>query len=279
MSLTARWRSGREAEVLSSAGQSVRIRRVHPFSHLLLFSGLVEAPISSASLLGFGLLLGLKHAVEADHVAAVSTIASERKSILSASLVGGLWGVGHTVALLLAGVAVIYLRLRIAPQVASALEFAVALMLVGLGANALWKLSRGGRIHFHTHRHGGRWHAHPHLHEPAHGETHEGHAQTHHGLRLGARPLAIGMLHGLAGSATLMLLVLSKISSPLLGFVYIGVFGLGSVGGMMLMSALIGLPAQMTARYFADANRLVRGAAGLFSLGIGLFMVYEICLI
>ena len=255
--------------------------------------------VSALSLLGFGLLLGLKHAVEADHVAAVSTIVSERRSLLSASLVGGWWGLGHTISLLAAGVGVIWLRLHITAETARALELAVASMLVWLGAVALRKLLAGGRLHFHFHRHGRRWHAHPHLHDAplgnkdsgpmaAHvtgGHAAGGHAtegaqteETHHGLRLGARPLAIGMLHGLAGSAALMLLILSNISSPLLSFVYIAAFGLGSIGGMMLMSALVGLPAHLSTRYGRPAGQFVRGAAGLFSLGIGLFMMYEICL-
>ncbi|HEV2765509.1 MAG TPA: hypothetical protein VGV38_21175, partial [Pyrinomonadaceae bacterium] len=123
--------------------------------------------LSALSVLGFGLALGLKHATDADHLAAVSTIASERRGVLAASLVGGLWGVGHTFALLLAGVVVILLRVPLSERVGLAFEFVVALMLVGLGARALWKLVRGGRVHLHPHEHGGRWHVHPHTHDPA----------------------------------------------------------------------------------------------------------------
>lgn len=229
-------------------------------------------PTTAASVLAFGLVLGLKHAVEADHLAAVTTIVSERKSILSASLVGGLWGVGHTISLFAAGLAVILLRVEISKRMEMALEFCVALMLVALGANALRKLARGGRVHLHTHRHGGFWHVHPHLHESS-GEADE---ETHHGLRLSGRPLVVGMIHGLAGSAALMLLVLSTIQSPLTGLAYIAVFGVGSIGGMMLMSALVGLPVHLTAGRFMRANLAIRCLAGLFSLGFGLFMVYEI---
>jgi ABC-type nickel/cobalt efflux system permease component RcnA len=228
--------------------------------------------LSTASALAFGFVLGLKHAVEADHMAAVATIVTERKSVLSSSLVGGLWGVGHTVSLLVAGIAVIVLNVRVGERTALALEFAVGLMLVALGALSLRKLARGGRLHLHTHRHGSRAHAHPHLHDG----SHEADPRTHHGLRLSARPLLIGMVHGLAGSAALMLLVLSTIPSPLVGLSYIAVFGAGSVGGMMLMSALVGLPVHLTAVRFARANFAVRGLAGVFSLGMGLFMVYEI---
>ncbi|HEY0407906.1 MAG TPA: hypothetical protein VGC89_19375 [Pyrinomonadaceae bacterium] len=227
---------------------------------------------STGSILFFGFLLGLKHAVEADHLAAVSTIVSERKSLLSSALVGGLWGVGHTISLVVAGVVVILFHYEISERMSLALEFCVGLMLVGLGANALRKLARGGHLHLHVHQHGGRAHIHPHVHDGAP----ETAASTHHGLRLGARPLLVGMVHGFAGSAALMLMTLSTIPSPLIGFVYIVVFGVGSIGGMMLMSALVGLPVYLTAARFNRANLAVRGMAGLFSLSFGLFMLYEI---
>ncbi|MDT7543415.1 MAG: hypothetical protein QOE33_3319 [Acidobacteriota bacterium] len=227
---------------------------------------------STLSILAFGFVLGLKHAVEADHLAAISTIVSERKSIWSSSLVGGLWGVGHTISLALAGVAVILFRFRISEKTERGLEFCVGLMLVVLGANALRKLARGGYLHFHTHRHGGRTHVHPHIHDG----SPETEPHTHHGLGLGTRPLLVGMIHGLAGSAALMLLVLSTISSSLIGLLYIVVFGVGSIGGMMLMSALFGLPIYLTAARFTRINLVVRTLAGVFSLSFGLFMVYEI---
>ncbi|HEY0080649.1 MAG TPA: hypothetical protein VGB73_18740 [Pyrinomonadaceae bacterium] len=228
---------------------------------------------STFSALAFGFLLGLRHAVEADHLAAVSTIVGERRSLLSSTLVGGLWGVGHTISLLLVGVAVIWFRFEVNERTALALELCVGVMLVGLGLNALRKLARGGRVHLHVHRHGGRAHVHPHLHDPS---TREEDPHTHHGLRLGARPLLVGALHGLAGSAALMLLILSTIESRLAGLAYVVVFGVGSIGGMMLMSALVGLPLYLTASRFSRANLTVRGLAGLFSLSFGLFMIYEI---
>ncbi len=228
--------------------------------------------VTAASVLGLGLVVGFKHALDVDHVAAVSTIVSERKSVLGSSLVGALWGVGHTVALLVAGVAVILLHIEIGEETALALEFGVALMLIGLGANALRKLACGGRVHLHAHQHGGHVHIHPHT----HGAAPEPSPQSHHGLRLGVRPLIVGMVHGLAGSGALMLLVLSTISSPLLGFAYIAVCGVGSIGGMAFMSALVGLPVRFTAARFTRANVAVRTLAGVFSLGFGLFMAYEI---
>jgi len=229
-------------------------------------------PLSAAPVLVFGFVLGLKHAVEADHLAAVSVIVSERKSFWSSALVGGLWGVGHTLSLLVAGVAVIVFHVKLDESAERALEFTVGLMLVALGANALRRLARGGRVHLHAHRHGGREHIHPHIHD----DSPEPNPHTHHGLRLGPRPLLVGMMHGLAGSAALTLLVLSTISSPAVGLLYLFVFGVGSAGGMMLMSALFGLPVYLSAARFARAHLAVRGLAGLFSLSLGLFTVYEV---
>ena len=228
--------------------------------------------VSIVSILVFGLLFGLKHAVEADHLAAVSTIVSERKSILSSSLVGGMWGIGHTISLFAAGIVVIVLHIEIGERLASALEFGVALMLIALGINALRKLMRGGTLHLH--RHFGL----AHLHDVAskNSASEIAVADTHHGLRIGARPLLVGIVHGLAGSAALMLLVLSTIKSQIVGMAYIGVFGIGSIGGMMLMSAVVGLPVHLTANRFASGTRVMQGLAGAFSLCFGLFMTYEI---
>ncbi len=238
---------------------------------MLLFLADTTA-LSSASVLGLGLVLGLRHALDADHLAAVSTIVSERKSWFSSSLVGGLWGIGHTLSLLIAAVAVLMFKFQISERLALVLEFGVALMLIALGANAIWKLMRGGYIHLHVHQHGGRTHFHPHIHTG----PHETDPDTHHGLHIGRRPLLVGMVHGLAGSAALMLIVLSTINSTLLSLLYIVFFGLGSIGGMMLMSSLLGLPVQITAVRFKRTNVAVRALAGLFSLGFGLHMAYEI---
>jgi high-affinity nickel permease len=229
------------------------------------------AAVSAASALAGGLVIGLRHALDTDHLAAVSTIVSERKNLLTSILIGGLWGIGHTISLLLAGVAVILLNLKI-EKYEKQLEFCVALMLIWLGANVLYKLSRGGRIHFHEHSHGARTHVHPHIHDPAP----EPEPNSHHGLVFSARPLVIGMVHGMAGSAALMLAVLATIKSTVTAFAYIVIFGIGSIGGMMIMSLLLGLPARFTADYFNRANLAVRVLAGFFSLGFGLFLVYEI---
>jgi ABC-type nickel/cobalt efflux system permease component RcnA len=226
---------------------------------------------SALGVLIIGLGLGLRHALDTDHLAAVSTIVSERKSLFSSLLIGGLWGVGHTASLLLAGVVVILMRLEIG-RYEKPLEFCVALMLIGLGVNVLYKLARGGRVHFHEHSHAGHTHVHPHLHDDKPEPTH-----SHHGLKLGVRPLIIGMVHGLAGSAALMLSVLVTIKgSTALAFAYIIIFGVGSIGGMMVMSLILSLPIHLTSGYFTKTNLAVRALAGCFSLGFGLFMAYEI---
>lgn len=233
--------------------------------------------VSVLSVLGVGLVLGLKHAIEADHLAAISAIVSERRSLLSSSLVGGLWGLGHTIALLIAGIIVILLKVQIPERVALGLEFCVAIMLIGLGINALIKVRRGARLHFHTHRHGNLVHAHPHLHEPDEADhIHSAQSRTHHGVNAGVRPLLVGLMHGMAGSAALMLLVIPTIHSSALALVYIAVFGIGSIGGMMAMSTLLGLPLHLTAQRFRRAHIAVSALAALFSLGFGLFLAYEI---
>jgi sulfite exporter TauE/SafE len=231
----------------------------------------MDQNLSVIAVLTGGLLLGLQHALDADHLAAVSTIVSERKSLLSATIVGGLWGIGHTFSLLVAGLAVILLHVRISDRVAGLLEFCVALMLIGLGINALLRLQRGARLHWHTHKHGSHTHSHPHFHEPGR----ELAGPTHHQMKVGLRPLLVGLVHGLAGSAALMLMVLSTVSSPVVGLAYILIFGLGSIGGMMMMSSVFSLPFHLTANRFTRANFAVRLLAGCFSLGFGLFLAYH----
>ena len=222
--------------------------------------------ISTISILAIGFLLGVQHAVEADHLAAVSTIVSEKKSLVSASIVGGFWGIGHTISLFAVGVAVIVLKLQIPESFETTVEACVGVMLVCLGANAIWKLFRTEKFHAHIHTHGRREHLH--FHEHANEE-----AESHH--RFGPRSIFIGMLHGLAGSAALMLLLIPTIPSPALALGYILVFGFGSILGMMAMSFLIGLPLHFTAYSFNVINSGIRLFAGLFSLGLGAFMIAE----
>jgi sulfite exporter TauE/SafE len=228
--------------------------------------------LSVLSLLGLGFVLGLKHALDADHLAAVSTMATERRSLLGSSMIGAWWGIGHTISLLVAGSLVILLHFEIGPRTEKGLEFCVGIMLVVLGVNALRKLVRSGTVHVHAHEHEGYWHVHPHIHEKRQPDL----PHTHHGLKSGARPLVVGMVHGLAGSAAITLLVLATIPSPLTGFLYISIFGIGSIGGMMIMSTLFALPAKLTTQRFARADLVLRGLASIFSLAFGMFMIYDI---
>ena len=183
-------------------------------------------------------------------------------------MVGVLWGLGHTAALLAAAVAVIGLHAEIPPRLASALELGVAVMLVVLGLNLLRTVWAGGTLHHHIHSHGGRAHVHPHLHgsEPMRGDG-------HHHLRTGRRPFLVGLVHGLAGSGALMLAVLATIPSPALAFVYVGIFGAGSIAGMVAMSTLFGVPLALARGRLELALRL---GAGLGSLAVGLRLAWEL---
>ena len=226
---------------------------------------------STAAVLSLGFFLGLKHATEADHLAAVSTIVSERKSLLSLAIVGGFWGLGHTISLFIAGVLVLLLDFRISENTERMLEFGVGIMLLFLGLNVLRKIINGGKLHFHTHRHGKDAHVHPHVHE----KGHEDEPHTHHGFSFNPRALLVGMIHGMAGSAALMLLVIPTISSNWAGLLYIAIFGIGSIGGMILMSLLVGLPFHLTTSRLNRYNYILQSIAGLFSIGIGLYIIYE----
>ena len=222
---------------------------------------------TAAGLLLLGFLFGLYHAREADHLAAVSAIVSERKNLFAASIVGGFWGLGHTISLLVVGSLVIFAKLRISESTEAWLEGVVGIMLVLLGLNAIRKIFTAEKIHAHTHTHDGLEHAHLHIH---HDKTAEA---SHH--RFAPRSVAVGMVHGLAGSAGLMLLVLPTIQSPAVALLYIAVFGIGSIGGMMLMSLVIGAPLYFTAGRYIAVNKAIRFAAGTFSLLWGAFLINE----
>ena len=237
---------------------------------------------SALPLLGLGFALGLKHATEADHLVAVSTIVSEHRSVWRSAAVGALWGLGHTASLFVVGAVLITLRVRIPEGLGTALELAVALMIVLLGTRILYLVLRGRRdVHVHEHTHGGRTHTHLHFHgrADAHAAA-EGDAVSHawHRGLWGWRPVAVGAVHGLAGSAALTLFVLGEVvmrgGSKLVGFAYLLVFGVGSVGGMLLMSTLIGLPFVLTARRFRRVDTPVRLLAGTASVLFGLYYAW-----
>src|SRR5918911_3769143 len=127
----------------------------------------------SVTVLGLGFVLGLKHALDPDHLVAISTIVGEHRSVKRSSLVGMFWGLGHTASLLAAGVAIIVLKLQISETLALWMEFAVALMLIVLGARAVGRALRGWKLHAHMHEHDGHRHIHLHLHRPSAEHAHE----------------------------------------------------------------------------------------------------------
>lgn len=221
--------------------------------------------MSWLALMGLGFLLGLKHALDADHVVAVSTIVSRHRKLSKASLVGALWGLGHTTTLLVVGVAVLVFKLTIPERVAAGFELLVGIVLVALGLSVLWDLRRR-RMHAHVHRHGEHehWHLHSHENSESHEHSHEG--------RLGLRPLLVGMVHGLAGSAALMLLVLSTVDSVWLGVLYILIFGIGSIAGMLVVSTVISLPVVVLARWQQGISLI----AGLTSIVLGTALLVEL---
>jgi high-affinity nickel permease len=225
--------------------------------------------LTTFSILLFGFVLGIKHAVEADHLAAVATIVAERKHLLSSTIVGGLWGVGHTSSLLIVGLLVIILKLKITDRIEAGLEAVVGIMLVILGLNAFRNLLRKEKIHVHSHEHDGFKHIHIHAHEDEKLE------ENHHFMRFSSRSVLVGFIHGVAGSAGLMLLIVPTIKSPAIALVYILIFGIGSIGGMMFMSLLVGLPVHFAAGSHRILNKTILGLAGCFSVGLGVFLVYE----
>ena len=228
----------------------------------------------NGSLLGtlaLGFVLGLKHALDADHLVAVSTIVGRERSVWKSSLVGAVWGMGHTASLFAAAIGVILLRLTISPRTAATMEFGVGLMLIVLGLDLLRRVLRGEiAIHAHDHAHDGGEHTHFHVHAPGLPAADGG----HHGV--GKRPFFVGLVHGLAGSAALMLFVLTTITSPWLGVLYVLIFGAGTIGGMLVMSTILGLPFALANRVFHGVTGKIQFAAGVGSLGFGVFYAWHV---
>ena len=222
---------------------------------------------SLVTALGLGLLLGLRHALDADHVAAVSTLVSRERGLVRSCLLGAFWGAGHTLALLGAGIAVIAFKLTITPGVEEALERTVGLVLVLLGGHVLLRALGGLRVHGHEHTHDGVAHRHAHLHVGSSDPAHV------HLIQLGGRPFVVGLLHGLAGSAALTLLVLGTIPSPIGALAYIVVFGVGSTAGMLLLSGLVGLPVALAAHGAHRLQTAIQVVAGIGSAALGVWML------
>jgi len=233
--------------------------------------------LSTLAVLGIGLVFGLRHATEVDHVVAVSTIVSQHKNVLRSAAVGAMWGAGHTASLLVIGALVLLLRVAIPERVSGWLEFGVALMIIGLGISALWRaLRRSSEVHVHQHSHDGQSHKHVHFHEKQTRHKPSSHsAHSHDVSRIGWKPLLIGTMHGLAGSGALTLLVLTQINSPWVGMLYLGIFGVGSIVGMLLMSGLIGLPFALTSRNLTHVHHRLQTVAAILSICFGLWYAYQ----
>jgi ABC-type nickel/cobalt efflux system permease component RcnA len=223
-----------------------------------------------ATVIGVGFVLGLRHALDPDHVVAVTAMASARAGLRRTSLVGAFWGLGHALSLGLAGSAILALRLTVPAAVAEGLEGAVGVMLVALGVVAVRRALRW-RLHAHPHAHDGRTHVHFHAHAPGRAHAH-GHP---HLLGGGLRPFLVGLVHGLAGSAGLALLALGAAPTVAAGLAYVAIFGLGSIAGMLVLSALLSLPLRYLETRYAAWHRGVQLAAGAVSVVFGLWVVAE----
>ena len=221
------------------------------------------------TILSLGFVLGLRHALDADHLAALSTVLAERPSVQASTSIGFFWGLGHTLMLLCVGTLLLALNLTIPESMANLFEFAVGGMLVALGLSLARRIYRE-QWHLHTHEHGGKPHVHLHSHhlqaDHAHGHWYQG----------SLRPLLIGMAHGLAGSAALMLVVLSTVTGMGQGIGYIVVFGIGTIIGMVGAGAVLSLPVVYSVTVGPRAYWLVQGLACLASIGLGVLMMVRI---
>jgi sulfite exporter TauE/SafE len=225
------------------------------------------------SLLLLGLVLGMRHALEADHLAEVASLATRSKGTRGTVVQGAVWGLGHTLTLLAVGGACLLLRAAISERVAAALEGAVGVMLLLLGADVLRRM-RQRRVHLHVHRHAdGTVHLHAHGHSPEEAHDPDHHQHAHEGFPL--RALLVGMVHGLAGSAALLLLTLTTLSSAWLGLAYIAVFGIGSIAGMAVLAAVISLPLQGTARRLTGWYNGLEAVIGAGTLMVGAWVLYN----
>lgn len=220
-------------------------------------------------ILALGFAIGLRHALEADHLAAVATIASRQGKPADIIKHGLTWGLGHTLTLLALAGAAFLLGNAIPDALAGRLEFAVGAMLFLLGGHLLIRLWRE-RVHAHVHHHGADLHVHLHSHaaeQAAQARPVALHAHAGEGFRW--RTLFVGLMHGMAGSAALLLLAMTQVKDPARGLAYILVFGLGTMVGMAALSALIAVPLTLSARFVAWANRGLQIVIGCCTVGLG----------
>ena len=253
------------------------------------------APLGIALL---GLLLGTRHATDPDHVVAVTTILSRERRLLTAMRIGAIWGLGHTVTVLAVGVGIIIFKLAIPARIGLGMEFAVALMLILLGVSSVRILICGvlvrcgiltprsepePPVHSHSHSHGSLTHKHPHdgdvPQSPASAQNHTLPIGLFSGFAGGApllRAFCVGLVHGMAGSAAIALLVLSAIPQPLWATLYLMVFCGGTILGMALITTVIAAPFMVASMRMARVHRGLIIGSGLLSFGFGLFMALRI---
>lgn len=242
------------------------------------------------ALAGFGFLLGMRHATDADHVIAVTTILNRSRRFIHTTLIGALWGLGHTITVVVVGVLIIGFNVVIPPPVGLGMEFAVALMLIALGILNLTggmrtiteRLTPGAPIHGHVHVHPEEPEAHAHKHAHLHGHGTDPHLGGADGLvaTFGwyqlLRPVGVGLVHGLAGSAAVALLVLATIQDTGAAIGYLVVFCLGVAAGMAALTTVIGLPFWIARARSEQINRWLTVGSGLLSLAFGLYLGYQI---
>ncbi|MBA3890231.1 MAG: high-affinity nickel-transport family protein [Gemmatimonadaceae bacterium] len=196
--------------------------------------------IETLPILAIGFALGMGHATDADHVAAVTTIVSRERAVGRAASIGALWGIGHTATIVLVGGAIILFNLVIPPRLGLALEFAVALMLITLGIVTLRARDDSGVE------------------------------------RSPMRPVGVGFVHGLAGSAFVAMLVLQTIPSPAAGVLYLLIFGIGTIAGMALVTTAIAVPSAYAASKVIAMRRYIRLGAGALSIIFGVLLAHEV---
>jgi ABC-type nickel/cobalt efflux system permease component RcnA len=226
------------------------------------------------TVLALGFLIGLQHAMEVDHLAAVASLVTRGRSLADTAMHGAVWGLGHTLTLLLFGGAVLLAGRMVPDTLAQALEMGVGVMLVLLGADVLRRVLRD-RVHFHLHEHGRKSHFHAHSHRD--GGEHAADPHRHeHPVGFPLRSLFVGMMHGMAGSAALIVLALGAVESVSQGFFYIALFGIGSVVGMALLGAIVSIPLRYSASGLTWAHNGLKTLIGLFTVSLGAYIVYDV---
>ncbi|HSB75979.1 MAG TPA: hypothetical protein VLC12_10035 [Terriglobales bacterium] len=248
--------------------------------------------ISLLTILAVGFILGTRHATDADHVIAVSTIVTREQKASRAAIIGVAWGVGHTLTIFAVGSVLILFRITLPPRMGLSMELAVGIMLIMLGirnllASMAWPFAPGKRrqhtpsVHYHAH--GDYIHAHASRPDSPPSHSHQKTPVSRLDRWFGrfsiyamVRPLLIGIVHGLAGSAAIALLVLSTIPSARWAVAYLVIFGLGTILGMMLITLAMASTFAFGQKHFVNVGRHFEWAAGAVSLVFGMFVTYQI---